>query len=231
MMQPALDAFPLQPAGRSATRPSRRQSDLQLLRTFAAVSATLDHLQQGVALVDARMHVHYANRQLHGLVARADGLLMRDGVLAAPTVPEAQALSRAVTQTLTDGADITVRVRRLAPRRPLSVLLRPLGLLAEVNGSGESALPLTLLLISDPERGAIPPAVRLMQAYGLTAAEAALTQQLLKGLDIRAVARQSRVSILTTRTHLRQVLAKTGTHRQSELMRVLLQEFGWMSST
>ena len=65
-----------------------------------------------------------------------------------------------------------------------------------------------------------------MQAYGLTAAEAGVAQLLLLGDDITVVAKRSSTSVETARTHLRRVLAKTGTHRQSDLVLMLMREVG-----
>jgi DNA-binding CsgD family transcriptional regulator len=67
-----------------------------------------------------------------------------------------------------------------------------------------------------------------MEAYELTPAEARVTQLLLQGSATGAIARRLGIQLETARTHVRRVLAKTGTHRQSELIRQLLCELGWM---
>lgn len=191
----------------------------------ALTAATLDHLNHGVALVDADLRVYHANEQLQRLCQRADGLLMRNGTLAASETGGAPQLHGALAHAFSGGADATLRLWRLPPKRPLSILVRPLA--QEVAGA-QSAAPPALLLIGVPDRASAPPAIRLRQAYGLTAAEAAVAQRLLQGCDIHAVARLANISVTTARTHLRSLLAKTETHRQSELMWVLVQELGWM---
>ncbi len=65
-----------------------------------------------------------------------------------------------------------------------------------------------------------------MQAYGLTAAEAVVAQLLLRGNSNAVVAERLNISLETARTHVRRLLAKTGTHRQSDLILVLLREVG-----
>jgi DNA-binding CsgD family transcriptional regulator len=59
-------------------------------------------------------------------------------------------------------------------------------------------------------------------AYGLTLAEAGIALSIAQGLDVDMIARSRRVSPDTVRTQLKSILAKTGTHRQSELASLLL---------
>ncbi len=245
MMPSVLNAAPLPAIGRYAARPPRRKADPERMRLSAAIAATLDHLNHGIAVVDADLRVHHANRQLQGLCRRADGLLIRNGALAASEASGALQLHGALARALSSAADTTVRLWRLPPKRPLSILMRPLVIVEpsapdsqpaeppfaapwQPAAGPQHATPLVLLLVGMPDRVAVPPATRLREAYRLTASEAAVAQRLLQGCDIHAVARLSNISITTARTHLRSLLAKTETHRQSELMWVLLQELGWM---
>lgn len=65
-----------------------------------------------------------------------------------------------------------------------------------------------------------------MDMYALTAAEARLARHLMQGFDLTGTAAHLSICRETARTHLRRVLAKTGTHRQAELIRLLVQETG-----
>jgi DNA-binding CsgD family transcriptional regulator len=69
---------------------------------------------------------------------------------------------------------------------------------------------------------------RLIRAYGLTPAEAQVARQLLQGFDIAGTAAQLGIGTETVRSRVRRVLAKTGTNRQCELIRLLLQEASGM---
>ena len=62
---------------------------------------------------------------------------------------------------------------------------------------------------------------RLRQLFGLTAAEAELALSLLAGQRLEAIAEARAVRISTVRFQLRAVLEKTGTRRQSDLVRLL----------
>lgn len=61
----------------------------------------------------------------------------------------------------------------------------------------------------------------LVAHFGLTAAEVALTHDLITGMTLDDVALRRGTSIHTVRNQLRSILAKTGTNRQSELVGLL----------
>jgi DNA-binding CsgD family transcriptional regulator len=67
--------------------------------------------------------------------------------------------------------------------------------------------------------------------YGLTPAEARLADLLLEGCEVREAADRLRTTLETARFHLKRVLAKTGTRRQTELMRLMLSLPGVVSET
>ena len=104
-------------------------------------------------------------------------------------------------------------------RRPLTVTVAPL--------IGEDPLlphdgPLQLVFVVDPEARRASPEAWLREAYGLTGAEARLAVALANGASLDDVADATSTAIGTLRTHLKHVLAKTGTRRQSELVRLVL---------
>ena len=70
--------------------------------------------------------------------------------------------------------------------------------------------------------GPSPPPSAFRDLFGLTPAEAALAQALAAGRSLHEYADEARVTCETARWRLKQVLAKTDTHRQAELVRLLL---------
>lgn len=64
----------------------------------------------------------------------------------------------------------------------------------------------------------------LQSRYGLTPAEARLAIEIVRGNGRAAAARSCGVSMTTARTHLSRIFRKTGTHRQAELVRVMLSD-------
>ena len=79
------------------------------------------------------------------------------------------------------------------------------------------------MFASDPDRKPQAAADLLAQLYGLTGRERALVGLLLEGFDLREAAGRLGVGMNTVRTHLRQVFEKTNTHRQAELVSLLLR--------
>ena len=79
--------------------------------------------------------------------------------------------------------------------------------------------PAVLLFIRDPEA---PLAVaRLRELFGLTRTEAAVAAALARGQSLEDIAVQRGIGLGTVRTHLKRILAKTGTHRQAQAVALL----------
>ncbi|TGG92027.1 LuxR family transcriptional regulator [Natronospirillum operosum] len=78
------------------------------------------------------------------------------------------------------------------------------------------------LFFVDPQRPVGVDCATLNRQYGLTPAEARLTEQLLKGLDLREAAEALHVSVHTVRSQLKSVQQKTGCRRQAELIKTLV---------
>lgn len=70
---------------------------------------------------------------------------------------------------------------------------------------------------------ALPTAQVLQQRFGLTRAEARVVRRLAEGQSIKRIAAELRVSPETARTHAKRAMQKTDTHRQAELVALVLQ--------
>jgi DNA-binding CsgD family transcriptional regulator len=77
------------------------------------------------------------------------------------------------------------------------------------------------VFVTDPERRATVAGRQLVELFGLTPAEAQLAVALLAGKRLARIAAERGVQLPTVRNQLRAVLAKTGTGRQAELVRLL----------
>jgi DNA-binding CsgD family transcriptional regulator len=73
----------------------------------------------------------------------------------------------------------------------------------------------------DLEASVEAPESDLTHAFNLTPAEARLASRLVAGLSIESVSRQLGIGYETSRTQLKSVFGKTGTHGQSELVALL----------
>jgi DNA-binding CsgD family transcriptional regulator len=84
----------------------------------------------------------------------------------------------------------------------------------------------TLIVLIDLDRRIEPPVEVLRRIYGLTRAESQVAMRVLNGDGLAPIAEELSVSLTTVRTHLQRIFDKTGTHRQAELVRLLLTVSG-----
>ena len=83
--------------------------------------------------------------------------------------------------------------------------------------------PRALVIVVDPKRQAEPHRDLLIRLFGLTRAEAEVALRVLRGDGLRPISDELTLSLATVKTHLQHVFTKTGTHRQAELVRLLLR--------
>jgi DNA-binding CsgD family transcriptional regulator/PAS domain-containing protein len=191
----------------------------------AGAEAVVDRLDQGVLFVDAGARVIFANRSAEAMLAAGMGLRQSDGVLHGATLSETAALHAAIG--ICAGAAPAAAPPSFVPlsrgdgRRPLSVRVAPAspGVFPPWLGGWR---PIAMLCITDPELNPTPAADELRMRYGLTRAQAALAVEILAGDGVQAAADRLSITRATARTHLAQIFEKTGTQRQSELVRLLM---------
>ncbi len=78
------------------------------------------------------------------------------------------------------------------------------------------------IYLHDPESRLALDAAALQRRYGLTEAEALTAAASARGLDPQSIAERDGRSVHTVRTQLKSVFRKTGVHRQTELMALML---------
>jgi DNA-binding CsgD family transcriptional regulator len=84
---------------------------------------------------------------------------------------------------------------------------------------GGAGMDLFVLTVDDPQRMIDRNVDEVAEACGLTPTEARMLGLIVKGMDTVAAARKLGIARTTARTHLQRLFAKTGTARQSELVR------------
>lgn len=221
------------------------------------MTAALDRMPLAAILADRFGRAVWMNRPAEDLVRHADGLRLRDGrieatvnngvsgelrrlMLGAATAAGGNA-SPARARAAGHGEEVApaaesggmLQLPRPWPLRPLTVMVTPLSAsvrLAEAALDFDLARPTALLLISDPERAVQLPTDHLARTFGLTGAEAKLAAALATGTSLTDYADAARITIGTARWYLKQALAKTGAHRQSELVRHVISAVGAMGA-
>jgi DNA-binding CsgD family transcriptional regulator len=76
---------------------------------------------------------------------------------------------------------------------------------------------------STSEKRTTPSVQALQTRFGLTRAEARVVQGLAEGRSVKRIAEELEVSFETARTHAKRAMQKTDTHRQAELVSLVLQ--------
>jgi DNA-binding CsgD family transcriptional regulator len=199
------------------------QLNQRLARTelaHAGTAAALDRLEQGVLLTDDRARVIFANRAAEALFA-AGALRLRERVVHAQAAPDTAVLHGMIAAcadtSQLDGGGYVAAAR--AEGRPLSLLVIASRVAVEWLPQEQ---PAAIIFITDPDRGTVPDAVQLQRQFGLTPAESRFVVEILRGDGIAASAERLGILPGTARTHLHRVLAKTGTRRQADLVRLVL---------
>jgi DNA-binding CsgD family transcriptional regulator/GAF domain-containing protein len=185
-----------------------------------SVEAGLDALAGGLVLLDTKGTVMFANRAARALLDARDGLTLERGRLMA-TMSSAQARLQAIlAQALgTNGPMLGggIAVERVEGR-PLIVRVLPIAPVIDLLAPRAAAV----VLIHDPERAA-PADSGWRSALGLTPAEGRLVAALAAGQSLEAYAQEAGLRLHTVRSVLKTIFAKTDTHRQSELVALVLR--------
>lgn len=203
-------------------RALRNQSTLiELTRERAVALATLEKARYGIMIVTADAAVIFANSAAMDITGDSDGLAADSSgrLRASPSANHAR-LSRLIREAADpDGSSGNVAITRPSGRRPLIVRVTPLD---GMPGAPSPRPRAVLLLVVDPDHDLEPQPRALHDLYGLTEAETMVAMGVIRGDGLPAVADQLSVSLFTARTHLQHIFVKTGTHRQAELVRLLL---------
>jgi len=213
------------------TRMRRGQSALQWAH------AALDAMREGVAVVDRDCRVQYVNAAAAALLRDGDGMRIDGQVLCASSRRDGQRLHRLVGDMLAlHGAAAEagagqaspgwprtggmLAIARRAPKRPVLVSAMPADDAMRLSGTPEFPGAVVLVLRDSGDTRA-PSVEILMEACGLTPRESQLARALCDGGALLHAARRLGISEGTARQYLKGVFAKTGVHRQSELVALL----------
>lgn len=184
----------------------------------------LNQLPHAVLLVDARAGVIFANQAAAKMLGAGDGLsLDRDGLKA-----ETMEGTRRLRQAIADCAEPANELGGAGGRLQLSRRHRgPLTMLVIPHRTQVTWIdilrPRAILFITDPEQAVVLRGEGFSQDFGLTRAESLFSIEISRGDGLQAAASRLGVSLTTVRTHLAHVFDKTGTRRQAELVRLILQ--------
>jgi DNA-binding CsgD family transcriptional regulator len=195
--------------------------------------ASTEQLRVAVVVLDGTGRIIYENPAGRGLLDENDGLRRSREGLTVDNWRERNLLRAQVnaatrlgsTAILTVGG--VLNVSRPSGQPPLSVVVSPI---APSFAFPEAGVPAALVWISDPSRAIALDAAVLKEAFDFTPTETRVAELFVAGKTLRVIADELGVELTTIRTHVQRLMAKTDTHRQPDLMRVLLTGPGAFSS-
>jgi DNA-binding CsgD family transcriptional regulator len=200
----------------------RRLAGSELLALHAG--AVLDRLPHGILFMAAGGRVLTTNRAADDILRARDGLTCEGGYLRAATP--------ALTNHLRAAIGAAVRARGAVATDPGTtvslpkVLGRPLSVVVAPLPSRRAALvddeAVAVVFVTDPDRAPAPDVGTVRAVFGLTPAEAELVGCLARGLSLEQSARELGLSVETLRSRLKTIFQKTDTHRQADLIRLVL---------
>jgi DNA-binding CsgD family transcriptional regulator/PAS domain-containing protein len=199
----------------------------RLSTQWTVVKATLDSLDHAAFVCDEKGQILVNNEAADALLQQSDGLSRESGSI---WIQHQAARQRFLSLLRNEGPGNANRANQslgkgtlLIPRpSQFSPYLMTLRLVerAQTLFNSEQAV-LWSVTVSDPVSSSAQTLRALAMRYHLTPAEAKLATYLAAGAMPGEVALQTGVRITTIRSQLSSLFAKTGTRRQSELMRLL----------
>jgi DNA-binding CsgD family transcriptional regulator len=184
----------------------------------------LDQLADGVIVLDRKAHVLFANVTSRRMAE--EGSLRLHQSVGTHSPAHSQRLNELIRAALQGAAGGSMSLPHSLEGRPLTVIVssirsKDLGRLSDAGVKDAAGL----LFVIDPANRRSIPLGQIMDAYGLTHAEARVALAASSGNTILETAQSLNLSPNTIKTHLRCVFAKTATRRQAELA-VLIAAIG-----
>lgn len=191
---------------------------LELGTTAGEIRGLMEAIRHGVIVAGPECVVLHMNSTAERILAAGDGVTVRGGRIEATGTGQ---LQRSIGYAcVRQHGDVrrgdSFACHRPSGKRPYIFHVLPLDF-TELNAAATA-----LVTIIDTETDPAPPRVLLRRLFGLTNAEADVALRVLRGGGLKPIAEDLSVSTATLKTHLQHIFDKTGTHRQAELVRLLL---------
>ncbi len=187
------------------------------------ITEVIDALRHGLVIVGPRRGVVHLNAAAEQILKGGDGLCIRSGTIEATRTSTNEQLQVSIMGALVEhrsgarNGDSLV-CSRPSGKRPYVIHVLPLAATPPADPAAAKAL----VLIIDPEQELEPPKTLIRRLFGLTNAEADIALRAMHGDGLKPISADLGLSRETVSTHLQHVFDKTDTHRQAELVRLLL---------
>jgi DNA-binding CsgD family transcriptional regulator len=191
----------------------------ELVLEAGDVAEAVDGMRHAVVVVGPGARIVHLNSAAERMLAGHNGPTVRDGSLCVAPASVDIELKRSVGAALglmSAKAKVgnSFLSQRLSGGRPYVVHVTPFT-------ARDYGPPRALVVVVDPNDDSGPSADLLRKLFGLTIAEADVARLVAGGHGLKPIADKLALSMATVKTHLQRVFAKTDTHRQAELVRLL----------
>ncbi len=201
----------------------RRSEILDLKFERDALAAVLDYFPIGIVVLDDELQPVQMNRLARELLDRVPPA-SRESSPDGPSMPQLMGI---IGDLMEQQSDKPVSFHRIAgTKRPLKQAYEML--LVSLNDQPRDRTP-TVIFLCDPKQTGVADVEILQETYGLTRSEAVVASMIVDGHSIEDIADELGVETSTARSHLKRVFNKTETHRQSDLVRLLMQGLSRLS--
>ena len=202
----------------------RTQNHLaELMHRCGALAEAAEVVRHGIVIVEPGPQIVHLNAAADRILRSNDGLHIHAGRIEAADAPANRELHRsihnALTQQSTPRIGNSLTCARPSGQRPYVIHVLPLHRTSQGEPFSDTG---AIVVIINPEREPEPAAALLRRLYGLTNSEAEVALLVSRGDGLKPIADELSLSWTTIRTHLNHIFDKTDTHRQAELVRLLL---------
>jgi DNA-binding CsgD family transcriptional regulator len=193
----------------------------QLGNGVGDITGVIDVIRHGIVIIDSGCVVVHLNSAAQRILTSGDGLCTRSGRLEATRTSTNTELQVSIARACVDpqkgcGSGDSFACSRPSGKRPYVIHVLPL------KPAENPSAARTLVMVIDPEQESEPPKVLLRRLFGFTSGEADVALLMLRGSGLKPIAADLALSMATVKTHLHHIFTKTDTHRQAELVRLLL---------
>lgn len=202
-------------------------------RRFDGAMGFLDVSHVSLILFDNQGRMLLANTAAQAMLDAQDGMRIGNWAPVPLSLKDAARFQLALEHQIAENAagrsakrrSTVLLIQRRKGLRPFVATLIPMPTPAANPGD-----PAVMLYLFDPSDEQFDHLDAISELYGLSRVEARLAHHIALGKTIEEAAAAMRIKVPTARTYLKHIFTKTGTHRQIDLVRLLMLSTGRITS-
>lgn len=177
---------------------------------------------KGIIILDKNFNVLFLNKIAETILSTREGLeITKDGLEINDPVMSLhfkKSLKQIFNSEINGNEDFIFAIPKKDKGIPLVVQVVPLNDRFTIKETQRQVL----IILYEPKYQPLPNPGFLSKVFQFTPKERNIAILLTKGMDLKEISRELKISLHTVRTHLKHIYSKTNTSRQAELMKLLL---------